>query len=50
MKLVAVMAKVITLWTHFTTEKVNHLAKKEVQWMVVITVLMARGRDFQMQL
>jgi hypothetical protein len=32
MKVITVMTKAIILWTHFTTEEVNHL--KEVQWMV----------------
>jgi hypothetical protein len=50
MKPVTVMTKVINLWTHFTTEEVNYLAKKEVQWMVVIKMLKAWGRDFQAQL
>jgi hypothetical protein len=50
MKLVTVMTKAIILCTHFTTEEVNHLAKKEVQWMEVIKMLKAWGRDFQAHL
>lgn len=50
MKLFTIMTKAIILWTHFTNEEVNHLAKKEVQWMVVITMLKAWGRDYQTQL
>jgi hypothetical protein len=46
MKLVTIMAKFITLWAHFTTGKIKHVTKKEVQWTVVITVLKAQGRDF----
>jgi len=33
--------------TLHTTEEVNYLAKKEVQWKVVTKMLMAWGRDFQ---
>jgi hypothetical protein len=47
MKLVTVRTKATILWTHFTTEEVNHLAKKEVQWMVVIKMFKAWSRDFQ---
>jgi hypothetical protein len=50
MKLFTVMTKTIILWAHFTTEEGNHLAKKEVQWMVMIKMLKAWGRDFQAQL
>jgi hypothetical protein len=41
MRPVTVMTKVINLWTHFKTEEVNHLAKKEVQWLAVIKMLKA---------
>jgi len=49
-KLVTVMTKAIILWTHFTTEELNYLAKKEVQWKMVIKMLMAWGRDFEAHL
>lgn len=48
--LVTVMTKAIILRTHFTTEEVKSMAKKEVQWMVVIKMLKAWGRDFQAHL
>jgi hypothetical protein len=32
---------------HLTAEQVNDMAKKEVQWLVVITVLKAQIRDVQ---
>jgi hypothetical protein len=50
MKLVTVITKAIILWTHFTTEEVNYLAKKEVQRKVVTKMLTAWGRDFQAHL
>jgi len=50
MKLVTVMTKAIILWTHFTNEEVNYLAKKEVQWKMVIKMLTAWGRDFEAHL